>query len=77
MHLSNGDKEVFIRGLLSRLSFEPNYSNNFGYFICSEATYKELIGSNDYAVIDIHLDGSGSEQIQHLSLSRTYFLFLK
>lgn len=63
LHFPSGDKDIFIKGSLIRLPFEPNYRNNFGYLICSESTYKELMGDIDYAIIDVQLDDENSEKV--------------
>lgn len=60
LHTSAGDKTVTIAGILSTTN-AVNHAGNFGYMICSEPMFVEIVGESGYTAIDVQFLNSGDD----------------
>ena len=61
LHTSAGDKQITIGGILTSTK-AVNRAGTYGYLVCSEPTFIEIVGDSGYAAIDIQLSGSGDDE---------------
>lgn len=60
LHTDSGDKKVTVAGILTSAS-AVNHAGSYGYMICSEDMFKEIVGEFGYVTIEVQLSHSGNE----------------
>lgn len=61
VHCGEGERQLAVKGILSDCPFHPMDGQEI--LICSEETFKELTGREDYTVLDIQLDRNADDAV--------------